>query len=467
MVSAACVVRRKIKRLDKKGTKNLSRSKDRPIAPSVLMAVPPWMTGGDPRELRNLCSWNMVDSDRGSSFLVRTNEGQHGKSPKFLKLTKLADSSNGNDPSAYSRLNRLRRFNGLVPPETWELARSAHSRLTQEHPEEATALLMSMQILISAAPSAEEALEMTHKTFSSWMLPAAPEASCYLIEVSENLGYRYSATRALLNTHDPDLASAAEARELLFESARGLFSDTTFGLSAYLDCMCSSLSPEVWAFSIGRPGAVVLLLFGGAMSGQSNLPRDKIQLLSPTSNTSRNRLDPGIKPSIFVKAASWWIGQLNVLFSIATEPANYQRKGVYDPSMALEKLLTLEQFFRDCQSIATVTRDEHARLTLAFQALVRVQGLVPSLNWKKVVGLAEARTALAQVKTIMPQELHPVFLPRAERAINALEELEAGFFLANRASEEEVRLPGATGMEELVPRSKAVTEWLQIGRAHV
>lgn len=429
------------------------------------MSVPPWMTGGDPRELQTLCSWDMVDADTSSAFMVRTRESQHGKSPRFLQLSKLADSRNANDPSAYSRMNRLRSYDGIVPDETWEYARAAHTRLTREHPEESTALLMSMQILISAAPSAAQALEMTQKTFAAWMLPAAQDASCYLIEVSEHLGYRYSATRALLNTHDPDLPSAVEARELLFESARGLFSDTTFGLSAYLDCMCSSLSPEVWAFPIGRPGAVILLVFGSVMSGQANLPRDKIQLLSPSSSrSSRHRLDPGIEPKVFAKAAGWWIGQLNVLFSIATEPANYEREGAYDPSMALEKLLTLEQVFRDCQSIATLTRDEHARLSLAFQALVRIQGLVPSLNWKKVAGLAESRKALAALKSAMPREIQSVFLPRAERAVNALEKLEDGFFLANRAGEKEVRLPRQSGEDEFVSRSKAVAEWLLLYR---
>lgn len=431
------------------------------------MKVPDWMTGGDPRQLQSICDWQM-DAAHGAlhSFLVRTKEGQHGKSAKFFRFEKLVDARNGHDLAAYSRLNRLKGFDGIVPSSSWETAREVHGRLAEDHAEEATALLMSMRVLVTAAPSAKVAMEALHRSFSEWLLPAAPEASCFLIEISEILGYRYSVTRALLNTHAPDqLKTAADVQEILFGSARGLFSDATFGLSAYLDCLCSSLSPDVWAFAIGRPGAVVLLLFGRAMSAQSNLPLDKIQLLAPSLNSIARSADHVmLTPVVFVKAARWWVQQLNVLFSIATEPANHGRDGLYDPSMALEKLLTLEQVFRDCQSIATVTRDQHARISLAFQALVRFQGLVPSLNWKKVAGVAEARATLSMLRAKIPPEIQPVFLPRAEKAVNALEELERGFVLANLAGVEGIRLPRQDGSEESIARAQAVTEWLQLYR---
>lgn len=445
----------------------MSRSKDRPNAPAASMAVPPWMTGGDPKQLQDICEWHMESTDDPERpYLVRTAEALHGRSPQFLTMTKLADSGNANKQGAFSRMRRLKHFDGLVPEESWEAATKAHSRLVEHYPQEATALLMSMRMLISAAPTAEAAAEMVRKSFAEWFLDSAPDASCYLIEVSETLGYRYSVTRALLNTHDPARTEHGRAaRELLFESARGLFSDTTFGLSAYLDCMCTSLSPEVWAFPIGRPGAVILIIFGAPMSGQSSLPLDKIQLFSPAGYGGyESRTDPTIKSSVLAKAAFWWIQQLNTLFSVATEPANHVRNGTYEPSMAMEKLLTLEQVFRDCQSIATATRDRHARLSLAFQALVRMQGLVPGLNWKKVAGLSDGQSTMALIKETIPAELHPVFLPRAEQAIGALEELERGFFLANLAGEDKVRLPGPNGKEELVARRQAVTEWLLLYR---
>jgi hypothetical protein len=354
----------------------------------------------------------------------------------------------------------------MVPEESWDIALSVNERLEKSYPEEPTALLVSMQALITAAPSAEAAMNVLHQTFSRWVLPSAPDASCHLIEVAETLGYRYSVTRALLNAHKPRLSgSPSDASKLVFGSAQRLFGDTTLGLSAYLDCMCSSLSPDVWAFPIPRPGGVVLLIFGSVTPGQSDLPLDIIQLLSPSTNTApRARPYPDISPDDFTKAAHWWVKQLNTLFSVATEPANHVRHGAYDPSMALEKLLTLEQVFRDCQSIATITRDQHARLTLTFQALIRIKGLVPSLEWKKVASLAAARKTLKMLQSEMPVDIHPVYLPRAERAVEALEEMEQGFFLANAAGEDGVRLPSPQGKEELVPRSQAVTEWLQLYR---
>ena len=66
----------------------------------------------------------------------------------------------------------------------------------------------------------------------------------------------------------------------------------------------------------------------------------------------------------------------------------------------------------------------------------------------------------------MPANLYHIYLPRAERAIAVLEEMEKGFFPANRAGEEKIRPPNEnSGKEELLTRSKAVTEWLLLYRS--
>jgi hypothetical protein len=447
----------------------LSRDKDRPASKHVRMSIPFWMTGGEPLKLQDLCGWQMLPvPGPGNHYMVRTKDAEHGRSSRFITMTKLADSRNCEDSSVYSRMRRLRPLEHMVPEDLGDIAYATYQRLEEKYPGEPTAALMSMQALIAAAPSTDDAMSLLQRTFTDWILPGAPNASCHLIEVAETLGYRYSVTRALLNVRNPKpTGSARESRDLVFGSALGLFGDTTLGLSAYLDCMATSLSPDVWAFPIPRPGGVVLLIFGGATPGQSDLPLDKIQLFSPSMNTvSRYRPDPGIAPDDFTKAAQWWVSQLTTMFSVATEPANHMRHGAYDPSMAVEKLLTLEQVFRDCQSIATITRDQHARLTLAFQVFTRLKGLVPSLEWKKLVGLNAARKTLMMLQTVMPLAIQPILLPRAERAVEALEEMGGGFFLANAAGEDAIRLPAESGngKEELVPRSRAVTEWLQLYR---
>jgi hypothetical protein len=450
------------------GKPALSRTKDRSAAAAVRMRVPSWMTGGDPQQLERLCDWDMqIEDGQVGTYLVRTRGARHGRSAKLLVMTKLADARNAGNLGSYSRMNRLRPLERMVPEESWGAALSVYERLEEKYPDEPAATLLQMQVLITAAPTIETAVNAAHQTFSNWVLPSEPKASCHLIEVSEALGYRYSVTRALLNVHEPaQIKSADEAQKLLFGSAQKLLSDVTLGLDAYLDCMCSSLSPDVWAFPIPRPGGIVLVIFGRVAPGQSSIPLDKIQLLAPSmDNPPHYRPDPAITSDDLVKGAQWWIQQLNVMFSIATEPGNHIVDGIYHPSMALEKLLTLEQVFRDCQSIATSTRDQHARLTLAFQALLRIRGLVPSLAWKKVFGFSAARKTLRTIKSEMPANLHPLYLPRAERAIAALEEMEQGFFLANRAGEEKVRLPNDNnGKDELVTRSQAVTDWLLLYR---
>lgn len=448
----------------------MAKQRDRPVAPLVSMTVPAWMTGGDPKGLGEMCSWEMKPAgEESTQFLVRTKEGVHGNRPKFLSIQKMSDARSHGDLGAYvSRTNRLRSMDTLVPPQAWEAAQKYHDRVLENNPDEPSAFLMATTMLISAAPTAAVLADVIHKTFSEGIIPTAPDASCHIIEVSTKLSFRFTANRALLDTRKPtvDLVDDGQVG-LIFQTASHLTSDTTLGLSSYLDCMGSSLSPNVWAFTIGRPGAVVLFVFGKAISGQYNLPRDVIQLLAPAMHRKLERSSDGrpqIEPKVYERAANWWVRQLDILFSVATEPANYTHEGQYDPMMAVQKLLTLEQTFRDCQSIATNTRDQHAKISLAFQALTRMEGLVSHWNLNKMFSLSDAQGLLETIKEAIPDQLHPVFLPRAEKARAALKLMQKGFFLADREGQENVMLPRKKGGEERVSRAKASTEWLILYR---
>ncbi|WP_139244505.1 hypothetical protein [Arthrobacter alpinus] len=355
----------------------------------------------------------------------------------------------------------------LVPPQTWELAKKFHDKVLENNPDEPSAFLAAVSMLIAAAPTSEILADVIQKVFSEVIIPTAPGASCHIIEVSTRLSYRFTANRALLDTRRPMLDLEDDQAGLIFQTASHLTSDTTLGLSSYLDCMGSSLSPYVWAFTVGRPGAVVLFVFGKALTGQYDLPRDVIQLLAPSMHLKQERGSdnrPQIESKVYEQAANWWVRQLDILFSVATEPANYVHEGAYDPMMAVQKLLTLEQTFRDCQSIATNTRDQHAKISLAFQALTRMEGLVSHWNLNKMLSLTEAQELLEAVKKEIPEQIHTVYLPRAEKALAALQFIQKGFFLADRHGEENVTLPRKNGDDESVPRAKASKEWLLLYR---
>ncbi|SKC06935.1 hypothetical protein SAMN05660473_03926 [Arthrobacter sp. 49Tsu3.1M3] len=319
-------------------------------------------------------------------------------------------------------------------------------------------------MLISASRTAEEAALITQRAFTEYLLPVADNPSVYLVEVSDTLGYRYTAARTLLATKDNVSAESFKVENLISRSSKGLFSDTSLGFSAYFACMCASLSPAVWAYPIGRPGGVVLLLFGDAMAGQESLARDKIQLLSPDRKPAEEDLIPPTNPRVYIRAAHWWVERLSTLFSIITEPANYLDGEVFNPAEATERLLSVEQMFRDCQSILTLTRDDHARTTLTFTFLKRLEGLIPNYRWKTVVGLNSLEAIVERLRSTLPAELHDVFLKRAERAVRAVKSLEDGFFTAGDDGGSPILLPDKNGSPISTERRNAATEWLQLVR---
>lgn len=441
----------------------MSTKQVRPKATPIKLKLPEWLMGGDPKEVGRVCGWNVEPTQEPGIWRVVSKEGIHGTNGQLLRIYKMADRKNAESGGAYTRLHRLKRFDRIGGETIWRTAQEASTSLDRRYPTESSTMLMSMQMLISAAPSATKAAEIVRTTFTQELLAVADNPSVHLVEVSDTLAYRYTAVRTLLATKGNVNGDKFEAENLISKSSRGLFSDTTMGYDAYFSCMAACLSPAIWAYPIGRPGAVVLLLFGDAIRGQESLARDKIQLLSPQVKPLEEPSPAPSDPRTYVLASQWWVEQLSTLFSIITEPANYSDGEFFDPAEATERLLTVEQMFRDCQSILTLTRDDHARTMLTFTLLKRLQGVVPHYNWKTVVGRTSLEDIVRRLRIDIPPELHEIFVKRAERAVRAVISLERGFF-GDGDADTPIALPNKKGAMVTIDRRSAVTEWLQIVR---
>lgn len=444
----------------------MTSKKVRPKADFISTSVPTWMLGGDPTAMAGMCEWTVEPTDEPQVWQLRSNEGQHGTNGGLFKMFKLADRTNAESADAYSRIRRLSRHDGVVKPEIWNAARVGHAGLAKNYPEEASALLMSTTMLVAAAPTADVAARMLQQTFTEFLLPAVDEPSAYLVEVKDVVGYRFSVVRSLLTSGEHIRQGSFKAEGGFAPSSKGLFSDSVLGFSAYLSCMCASLSPRIWAYPIPRAGGIILLFFGTAISGQEPLARDKIQLLSPAGSALKG--DTGtaeLSAKTYIRAAEWWISQLSTLFSIVTEPSNYENpQGMFDAAAATERLLSVEQMFRDCQSILTITRDDHARRALTFTLLKRLEGMIPGYKWRDLVGRSNIEKILRTLRSKLPDEAQSVFLPRAERSLSVIVALEDGFLAPDSENDGPLRLPDAQGNLVSVERKTAVTEWLAIIR---
>lgn len=198
-------------------------------------------------------------------------------------------------------------------------------------------------------------------------LPSFPEGSVHLIEANPALGHRYGITRALIRA-DADVEEIAGSNGMAFRAAHALFSDTNMGFGAYLEPLFTSLSPWVWGSPVGRAGGVIVYLFGRLVTGLRSIPGDVLALSLPRGEPF-NTTEPEVDGRAFQPALRWWVAQLNLLLSVATDPSNQVVDGMYSPQRAIEKLLSLEQYFRDCQVIAANFRDAHTWRLVLFAAL--------------------------------------------------------------------------------------------------
>lgn len=425
------------------------------------MFIPPWFMGGNANELIDHCGWKMTPEDQGAGLWnVRSAEALHGSNPRLLTLNKLADSRNAHKDGPYSRLRRLRPFEDMHG-RGWTVALDMHRRLAEDHSTEVSALLASISLLTTAAPSSEE-LEKVVGDSVGWLLPILPAASAHLVEVDPVLPHRYSVFQALLQANGIPPVSEDDGRA--FSSAGGLLNETFVGFDSYLTCLLTSLAPDIWGISAGRIGGLLLYIFGTPVQGQKTHPLDPVQILSPFHGRTLQSPVCKVPPNAYGQAVKWWIERLNLLFSYITEPANYVESGRFSPQMAFEKVLRLELLFRNCQSIATCTRDQHARRIVMFNSLDTLAGLVPRSKWRETANSLKAGAILGRLEDSIPSEIARVLLPRARSAVSALRELEVGFFQKRLLAGGTLELPGKNGTTERVPLHSAATDWLRVIR---
>lgn len=162
----------------------------------------------------------------------------------------------------------------------------------------------------------------------------------------------------------------------------------------------------------------------------------------------------------------WWCARLNLLFAEATNLANYaSRDGVLSPEMLVEKMLSIEQFFRHCESLATARDDPHSMRVMLFTALETLSGIAPQLGWSVTYDFVKVEEMLVKLKAVMPKGVQALLLPRAERAVAALRSVGEGFFIEGRREESgHILVRGEDGVPRSLRVNVAIRSWLRVLR---
>lgn len=434
---------------------------------SVILGLPQWMAGGDPAAFAQQCKWRLEAADRAAGeWRVRLEERVRRKPARLVQVHRLATAANAGAAGAYARLSRLVDGPGAgksLPPEQ---VQAELDRLASERPHDLAALMYS-GLLATGTTQPEHLATIVQQVLRDGLLPLLPDSAVYLAEIDPALSFRYSATRVLLQVHDdPSLIlhrPGQQRDELIFNSGRWLFSDTAIGLGAYLSPLFLSLSPWVWAISAPRAGGVVIYTLGGAVTGRRGEASELLQLFLPGGRATAGP-GPQVSAGDIHTALTWWITALDRMFTEITDPARYvTNDGRFDERRNFEALLSIEQAFRNVQSLSAHDRDGHARRVLLFDTLDTLGG-IRAPDFDRMCELTCARQALDDVTAALDSRAGRVLLPRARAAVRALEELQQGFFLRSRLTAGGLRVPDKRGNENVMSLEKAAAAYLRILR---
>ena len=434
---------------------------------SARIRLPAWLAGGDLLEFGRMCRWRMEAADvAAGEWDIRLDERVRRRRGRIVLVNRLATAGNADSAGAYSRLSRLPADAALFRSVPYERVQAELDRMSSQQSGEFAARMSAVRLATrTAAP--DQLAAIVQQVLRDHLLPVFPQAAVYLVEVDGALGKRYGAIRLLRQTEDDEAMylrpPQPEKLEGVFNSARGLFSDTSYGLDAYLSPLFLALSPWVWAVPAKRPGGVVIYTFGRPLAGRRGEASELLQLFSPDGQAEGGP-QPQVSSSDIDAALTWWTEALDRLFTEITDPVRYiGDDGTYGVKRNFDALLSFEQAFRNVQSLSAHARDSHVRRILLFDTLDTLEGLRRP-DFSRMCELSYAQRALNEVAQVLGPGAGRVLLPRARQAVAALQQLQHGFFARSRLQDGGLRVPDRGGVERLMSLEKAVAAYLRVLR---
>ena len=431
--------------------------------------LPSWLWGGRPERLLEEADFTFQRDSDDRSILVRTGERHYRRAPDLVQLIKaagpgattnglaqlstLADDAIDSDGIGVADAHLRRAFEqgdllGMV--RFYQLAMIASS--ASQLPDQAHAALESIRDVTT--------VEDQTNPFSN--------AGIYAVRCRPSLLHRVKLVSVLLRiVHDPVLGvgrldglqrEQAQLRSI-FASSSGLHAGY-YMLDPFVGPVLGALTPGVWGVATGQPHGQLIHSFGRPISGSAPEPPEFLRTL-PTNGADRVVGFASIPALAVPTALSWWTAGLNQLLSVVTDPLTATNaSGAYVPTLHLENLLTVEQLFRRTLSIQANHHDLNARQVLLFTNLDTLESLT-GRPIEKNADLAFAERTLERLKELIPEAAHPVLMPRAERAVEALREVQDGFFIGV-STDRSIELEQGSGRR--VSLAKAAAQYLKMLR---
>lgn len=336
-------------------------------------------------------------------------------------------------------------------------------------------LAVYYQLATSAVPSAQipeqarNAWESIREVrFTEDGSQAFPHAGVYGIARSDVVVLRMKLMSILLRVqHDETLAggditalqAAHDAGSLTAFAAGADLHSGLYFMDPYVNALLGATSPGIWGFASFRGYGPVIYSFGRPVSGTSPMAPELLRTLyTPGADRSTRFAQWG--SDVVPATLAWWVSALNELFGVLSDWSVFtDEEHRYRPSKHLQAIATVEQLFRRIVSIHSNQHDLNARRVLLFTVLDTLQSLT-GRPLEKHCDVEFASRTLDTLRSRIPASAQDLLLPGAERACQALREVQEGFFMTNA----EGRVVSQPSSGKTLSQAEAAAQYMKILR---
>lgn len=428
----------------------------------IEIALPqPFARAMDP--LRDQLGWRFRDD--GGRHHICLEERYLGTTPRVMTLEHTIHAGTASDPSQYKVLEKW------APQDHYlTAAREVYPYLKRlESTGRAAGRWAAFMLAVLSVP--DRALIPQVQSMFEEISREFPEARLHVCRMEPTFNQRMAAVRGLFTAqHTPEVLERRPFEG--FPSSRGLIADLQSGLRSYISPLLLGRMPFVLGVTTSRSNGLLILNFGRALEGVEDMGYSGLyQLFVPSNFFSRARLDigdhdwPDLRPEDVDDAIRWWVSRLNGLLGTILDPAAFPGKdGLYSPSLHLATHLSLERFAASVTDIlAYELTDQFVRKVMFFDALDLLEGMGRG-DYQKTLNPKKVGQLLNELETRVPESVAKIVLGRCRRGLEALLEVQAGFFVRERISDGKITLVNDKGQSQPYGLGTAAAQYLRLIR---
>ncbi|QNI08717.1 hypothetical protein GAN17_22520 [Mycobacterium kubicae] len=301
--------------------------------------------------------------------------------------------------------------------------------------------------------------------------PAFTKRSAHLVYATELLIRRVRLPGIMFRfDQDPDALENLLAQQQNGSESERMFGSSTewfqelVGLVHYLGPLLGCLSPRFWCVPACVPPYAILFSLGIDINGFRQTPMEPMQLI-PTSARDEPSSRAQLSDYASHQAIHWWATRLNQMFQYLSDPTTFRdAQGNYAAHEHQHWMLTFGQVFGLTTSIQLADRDRKAQRALMNNLLDAYADRIIGVSFERLCTLKFAQRTAEEVRKLMPPGAAAILMPAADRALQALEQTQEGFFIQRQRGDEEVRFRLPDGSWEQRPAERATAMLLKVYR---